>query len=266
DRRAGRVSAFVVSPVVAVMYKRVESVDWEDQPLESVVEWLEQQGPINVVVVWRALEALGVDADTPVSLRMHNVTVRQILSEALNQVSEHGEIRFRGSGNTVKITTREELNQDLIVRAYDVSDLIMHVPDFKGPEISISDEGGQGGGGGGGVGGGGGSFGGGGGFGGGAGGAGGGFGGGGFGGGAMGGQGNQNPFSGSGDSGDEEDEGKSVEERMDDLVELIRETIEPESWAENGGPNTIRAFRRQIIVRAPIEIQEQIGGPVVDVD
>lgn len=248
------------SPILRVMNTRVDTVDWDDLPLESAIEWLEEQGPINVIVVWRALEAEGIDADTPVSLRMRGATVGQVLSEMIDQISSGGsEIAFRGVGETLKISTRAEFNKELYVRVYDVSDLILEIPDFKGPSISLTDEGGQGGGGTGGGGGGGG-------FGGGGigGGVGGGAGGGGFGGGfggSIGGQsGNQNPFSGE-DQGDDDTEEESVEERMDKIVELIRETIEPDSWVDNGGENTIRAYKRHIVVRAPIEIHEQIGGP-----
>jgi len=79
-------------------------------------------------------------------------------------------------------------------------------------------------------------------------------------GGMMGGGGNQSPFSGS-EGGEEEEDEESVEDRMESIVELIRETIDPDGWTENGGNNTIRAYKRQIVVRAPIEVHEQIGGP-----
>lgn len=251
------------SPVQALLAHRVGEVDWDDMPLDSVVEWLlDQQAGVNVVVAWRALEAVGIDRDVPISLRMRNVTVAQVLNEALDQIGDGIELRYRGSGNTLKISTRDEFNRKLYVRVYDVSDLIFTVPDFKGPSVDLG--GGEGGAGtGGGMSGGmsGGMMGGG--MSGGMGGMSGGMGGGMMGGGMMGGSGSQNPFSG-GDSEDEDDtEEKSLEERMDEIVVLIRETIEPESWVENGGRNSVRAYKRSIIVRAPIEIHELIGGPFV---
>ncbi len=266
-----------IAPAVATLNKRVDSVDWDDTPLESVIEWLREQGPkTNVIVVWRALEAQGIDADTPVTLKFRDARVGQILDEALNQVADGAELRFRGSGNTIKISTRDDFNRKLYVRAYDVSDLIFQVPDFKGPSVDVTGGGGGGGSGGGAGGGGGGFGGGGGGVGGGIGGAGGGGAGGGFGGagggiggGFGGGFGSQPPFSDSGDSEGEDEEGKSLEERMEDIVDLIRNTIEPEGWAEGeygGGKNTIRAWNRLLVVRAPIEVHELIGGPFVTDD
>lgn len=271
--RSGRAPARMYgSPVQAVLNKRIELVDWDEQSLQTVVDWLQEQGPINVIVTWRALEAQGVDADTNVSLRMRNATVGQILTEALGQLGEQSsEIRFRAQGSIVKISTRTEFNKRLYTKTYAAHDLTFHVPDFKGPTIDIT---GQGTGGSGGSGGGGGGFGGGGG--GGLGGGGGGLGGGGLGGGGLGGgglgsipglgQGSQNPFSGGGDEGEEEGEEKSLDDQMKAIVELIRTTIEPEQWKENGGQSTITYYERNIVVRAPIEIHELIGGPFVEPD
>ena len=251
------------SPVAAVLYTRVPEVEWDDVPFGTVIDWIQDQGPVNVVVVWRALEAQGIDEDTPVTLRLRNARIGQILGEVLDQISETGDVRYRGVGSTLKISTRAEFNRKLYVRVYDVSDLIFQVPDFKGPSISVSGEGGQGGGSGGGFsGGGGGGIGGG--IGGGTGGAGG-LSGGGLGaslGGGFGGAGQQQVFDDEGNE-EDDDQGKTLEERMDEIVELIRNTIAPDDWRENGGRNSIHAFQRNIIVRAPIEVHEEIGGPFV---
>lgn len=71
-----------------------------------------------------------------------------------------------------------------------------------------------------------------------------------------------NPFEGSGSEEDEGDEDKPLEERMAELVELIKAVVEPDSW-EPEGENTIRAWKTNIIIRAPIEVHEIIGGPFI---
>jgi hypothetical protein len=48
----------------------------------------------------------------------------------------------------------------------------------------------------------------------------------------------------------------------DSLVKLIMDTIRPEIWKENGGNSTIRFFQGNLIVTAPLSVQEAIGGPV----
>ena len=55
---------------------------------------------------------------------------------------------------------------------------------------------------------------------------------------------------------------RTVQERGDDLVTLIREVVRPSIWRENGGTASIKFFSGKLIVTAPISVHEAIGGPV----
>jgi hypothetical protein len=80
------------------------------------------------------------------------------------------------------------------------------------------------------------------------------------GGGAGGGGGSGGGLFGNGDSSKEEEKGKTKEERAEDLVTLIRDTISPDIWVENGGTASVRYFNGNIVVRAPKYVHEAIGG------
>ncbi len=208
-----------------VLRKKVEAVDWEDTPLEDVVEWLKEQGPVNVVVRWDALANEGIDEGTPVTLSLKQTSVAKILAETLEQISETETVLFRGVGNTIKISTKTDLNRKLYVRVYDISDILVRVPDFTGaPQVDLTRS--QSGGGGGG------------------------------------GQ-DENIFGDEGD--DDGDEGDELEydERIAALIELIQTTVEPESWLDMGGRGTVMAFNKMLVVRNSIEVHEAIGGPFV---
>jgi hypothetical protein len=41
---------------------------------------------------------------------------------------------------------------------------------------------------------------------------------------------------------------------------MIRETVRPEIWRENGGAASIRFYNGNLIVTAPRSVQEAIGG------
>jgi len=214
--------------------KRVELVDWAETPLEEVIAWVQQQGPVNVVVQWRALESEGIDAASPVTLRLRNTTVGKVLAEVLEQVSETDSLMFRGIGSTIRVSTKADFNRKLYVRVYDVSDILLRIPDFNdAPKVDVTESSGGGGAGGGGGGGGGGA------------------------------SGGDSIF---GDD-DDDDSGDQNEEdytqRMDDLIYLIEQTVEPESWKDNGGQGTIVAFQRMLVVRNTIEVHEKLGGPFV---
>lgn len=281
-RGAARLKQRVDAPVVRLLKTRIDAIDWEDRTFGDVIEWLEGLAPVNVVVSWRELEAVGIDRDTPVTLRLRDATAASILTTVLEQLGEGDTVRWRGQGDTLKISTREAFNRKLHTRVYDVADIVFPVPDFPTP--NIGGMGGGGGFGGGGLGGGGlggGGFGGGG-FGGGGlgggglgggglggggvggGGLGGGLGGGGFGGGGIGGGGFGGGGSGGqggGGAGQGTGQDASVEENLEKLVELIKNTVEPESWDDAGGKGTIRIWRQSLVIRNNIEVHEKIGGP-----
>ena len=216
-----------------VLNAHVADIEWDETPLEEVFDWLAEQGDINVVVVWRALEAEGISPDYPVTLRLRNAKVSSILTEALNQVAEGDDLRYHGIGDTIRISTRSDFNRKLYVRVYNAGDLVFRVPQFKGPSIDLAG-GGTGGGGGGG---------------------------GGTTGGTLPNFQEPEPFTDEGN--DDDDAGQDDQARMQELVDLIRETVNPEDWVEAGGRNTIRYWKKMIIVRAPIEVHEKIGGPFV---
>jgi hypothetical protein len=68
-------------------------------------------------------------------------------------------------------------------------------------------------------------------------------------------------FSGGG-GGDEQDEGATREERAQQLIDLITDTIQPDLWAVNGGTASIRFFNGSLVVRAPRSVHEALGGRV----
>lgn len=220
------------SSIRAVLDKPVPELDWDELTLESVVEWLRDQGPINVVVQWRALEAEGIGPDTPVTLSVRNATVGEVLNDTLDYLPEGGEVRYRGIGSTLRISTKADFNRKMYVRVYDVADLLTKVENFRdGPEIDLAQQ--QGGGGGGG-------------------------------GGNIGTS--TGKIFGNSDSEEEDDEEQDEVDKMrlDELIALIQASIEPDSWElTRAGPGTIVGFNRSVVVRNSIEVHEQLGGPFV---
>jgi hypothetical protein len=213
---------------IGVLRKRVERVEWSDQPLELVIEWLRQQGDANVVVNWNAMSFAGVERESLVTLSMRNTSVAEVLNEVLEQMAQDQAepLRYRGVGNTIRISTARDFDRKLYLRVYDGTDLLFKIPSFTdAPEIDLQQQqqsGGQGGGG----------------------------------------Q-SQPVFTTTGGSGEDErggEQDREIEERIKQLRELIEDSIEPDVWDINGGKATVRAFNKQLVIRAPIEVHEQIAG------
>jgi uncharacterized membrane protein YgcG len=211
---------------------KVDQVEWDDTPLSDVIDWVRERGEMNVVVRWNVLEPAGVTPDSPVSLRLKDASLASVLSEALAGLSSTEEIRYLGVGNTLTISTREDLNRKMYVKAYPVNDLLFRIPEFTdAPAVNIQQTGGGGGG-------------------------------------AGGGSASQNPFQGGagggGGGGGGDEDTRTKKDRIADLIELIVSTVEPEAWRENGGQATIQAFGDStIVVRASLEVHEKLGGPLL---
>lgn len=220
-----------MNTALALLRTQVEDVNWLDTPFEDVVDWLkgEGEGQVNVVPRWAALSVESIDRESLVTLQLNNTTVAEVLNEVMRQLSDDAQLRYRGMGNTLRISTKSDFDRKMYVRVYDVTDILFRVPDFgeEAPLIDLQQAGrGSGGGGGGGGGG-------------------------------------QSVFQGSSSgaqTGGEQDEDE-LEERLEELRVVIEEVIEPDSWDTlNGGPGRIRIFNLSLIVYNTIEVHELIAG------
>jgi general secretion pathway protein D len=241
-------------------------VDYDERPFEEIIDELQTGQGVNITVNWNDVEAVGVERAQPITLKFPSeVKFRKVLREVLDQASG-GEtpLGFIPRDGVIKVATQATLDKEKYPNVYPIDDLLISVPEFEGPRVDITGQGGGGGGGGGVQGGGGGG----------GGGLGGGGGGGGLGGGAGGGQGGgaggglgnipglgagaQNPFTGGGEEEGEEDS-QSKEERVTDLLDLIRNTIDPDSWKENGGTAAIAELSGQLVVTQTASNHSQIA-------
>ena len=207
-----------------VLYKHIDAVDWDDMPLEEIFDWLKAQGDVNVIVRWDPLAQEGIDPGTPVTLKMRDTTVAKILTEVFDQIAESDPILYRGIDNIIKISTKADFSRKLYVKVYDINDIVFQPPDFTGaPNVDLTR--GQSGGGGGG--------------------------------------GGDETIWADDDDDDDGDDKAELDQRIENLIQLIRSTVEPESWRGQGGEGTIVAFNRTLVVRNTIEVHTQIGGPFV---
>lgn len=230
--RGGDESAVEASkkPSVRAFLRQRVNVDWDEMSFEEVVDWLRDEGSINVVPRWPALNAEGVERDTPVTLRLRDATVANVLEETLDQLSDSGTVRYRGVEGTMTISTKTDFERKLHLRVYDVTDLLIDVPNYgqDAPNIDLQQvaqtSGGQGGGG-------------------------------------------QSIFSGSSGGGRDQSSNRDSEQiaeerqrRLDIMIDMIIQTIEFESWVDNGGRGSIIGYNQMLIIRNTIEVHEELAG------
>ncbi len=210
----------------------IPQVSFEEAPFDQVMEWVAETTGINVVVRWPRLEGLAIERDKPISINVKNLKLSQVLWMIMNEAgSTDVKLAYRMSGNLLVISSAEDLGQEMLVKSYDVSDLLMRIQRFtSAPQLDIAQQntgGGQGGG--------------------------------------------QNIFGGGqggGSTQDDEEQNRGGQNNEQDdaetrkLIDLITKTIEPDSWEINNGKGTIVAFRGQLVVRNNILVHQALGGAI----
>lgn len=239
-RFAGRVRPRGKSPVrLRGTYSAAREINFDKTPLHLAIEFLRDLAGTNFHVNWRALEESGISRETPVTVKVSNVTVGRVLDLVLDQLNVNrdrlGRVYWVIQEGVVHIATGEVLNRNTKVRIYDVGDLLMVVPNFQGPRISMDTGNANNGSSGGGL----------------------------FddvGGGGSG----VGTTSGSGSGrGEETDIAEQRQRLRDNLIETIKNTIGEEMW-EPTGKGSIKILRTKLIIaQTPLGfklLEEALGG------
>jgi hypothetical protein len=53
---------------------------------------------------------------------------------------------------------------------------------------------------------------------------------------------------------------RSLEERAEDIIDIVEALVEPEQWLSGGGTASIRYFQGNLLVKAPDFVHRQLGG------
>jgi hypothetical protein len=193
--------------------------------LEDALEMVRDRTDLNIHINWKALELVNITRETPVSVRLRDVKIKTLLRAILADADPNGVATYYIDDGVVEVTTKEIADQKLITKVYPVQDLLMQVPDFAGPNVSLSNIGQSGGG-------------------------------------RNSGGGNSNLFSDTNSNENTTPTNTNVNNLQsgEDLVKLIEQTVQPEAWRENGGTASIRYFNGHLVVTAPRSIHEALGG------
>ncbi len=182
----------------------------------------------------------GIDPDTPITLDVTDTPAIIVLELVLDQCEDLDPCTWQLRKGYVEVGTKERLSAPaaLVIKFYPIRDLMMIAPNFaNAPDIDLAVALNQASGGG----------------------SSGGSGGGGFGGGGSGG--------GSGGGGAIISPPAEAPLRVQDfefvqeLMDLIQDTVEPLSWEYNGGTARMSYLSGNLIIRAPGFIHRQLGSP-----
>lgn len=109
----------------------VSKFEVDDATFAVALDALKDMSRLDIVVDWRALQAAGVEKGVRVSLHLADVSVEKLLRVLLLECAAGGApLAFVLEGQTIRVTTQEEIEKRTVTKVYDVSRLI---PPGRGP-------------------------------------------------------------------------------------------------------------------------------------
>ena len=117
-------------------------IDFSDISLKEAIDFIRDASGANIHVNWRALETIGITRDTKINLKARDISIARLLTLITDQLSvgqdKYSSVYWVVDDGVVEIATGEALNRSTRVEVYDISDLLLVVPNFVGPSISLS--------------------------------------------------------------------------------------------------------------------------------
>jgi hypothetical protein len=123
----------------AGMDRNVPAAKFNKLEFSQAIEQLRQATHANLVVKWRVLEAAGIDQNTPITLDLHDLSLRQVLLLMCDEVGAGTvALRARAQNGMIVVSTEDDFSRDVEVHIYDVRDLIIADQQFTAGESGNS--------------------------------------------------------------------------------------------------------------------------------
>ncbi len=185
---------------LALLQNKRIPVQFNETPFENVVSFLGAVTQLNIDIDWASLENASVDRTAPVTLNLTNVTVETVLNRVMEKVSPDANTgaAWTISDGVLNIASKEQINRQRTLAIYDIRDLIIEVPNYDNAPEFDLQQALQSGQGGGGGGG-------------------------------------QSPFQ---DADNEDPERRPLQERTEEIIQIITTNVDPDGWRDTAGGET----------------------------
>lgn len=118
--------------VLAQMDKQIQAT-FADAALEDAIDFVGQLGEITVDVDWDSLADIGVDSQTPVSMNLPQASVRTVMDRMMQKISDDdfSKADWAVLDGILTVASDEKLRRNTHIHIYDISDLLLDVPDYE---------------------------------------------------------------------------------------------------------------------------------------
>ncbi len=108
-------------PILKALAER-NSFDFQETPLQDIVQHLREQTKLNILIDRRALDDYGISPEVAVSADLKDISLRS----ALNLILQPLDLTWSMENGVLIITTAEVAETKLTTKVYRVADLVMH--------------------------------------------------------------------------------------------------------------------------------------------
>ncbi|MCH2160865.1 MAG: hypothetical protein MK085_03215, partial [Phycisphaerales bacterium] len=107
------------------------AVNFKNNSFEQVIDYMENVTGLEIYPDWKALDLIGIRADTEVDLQLGQITADAALKRVLEQVGDElDRPEFAVEDGVVVISSDEALRKKTVTIVYDIRDLLFEVPYF----------------------------------------------------------------------------------------------------------------------------------------
>jgi hypothetical protein len=108
---------------LASLHKNIPEAKFDKVSFSDVVGFFRDITGANIAVNWKALEQIGVDKNSPITLRMKDASFETVLNATLRQLDASQVVIVIDQG-VITLTTQWDLPSYMLTKTYDVKDLL----------------------------------------------------------------------------------------------------------------------------------------------
>ncbi len=201
-------------------------VTFKDNTLKDVIGFVQNVSNLDVDTDWPSLEAIGITPDTTVNLELKNITLRSVLDRVISKIAagdDNNKAGWEISDGVLRIASEELLRKNVVTLVYDIRDLLLEVPDYaNAPEFDLQSVLQSSGQGGGGS--------------------------------------SQSPFRDT-QSGRNNQNRRTLEDRTRDLLDIVQQNVDPNGWVDAGGTTgRVQSLNGNLIITNTPKNHQAIDG------
>lgn len=202
-------------------------VDFRQIPFDQVIDHLVDSQQLNIIVSWHDLMRAGVKKNTLIDLHLpREITLKKAITEILDQAGAGTvSLGFDISEGAIKIATQDTIDRQTYTAVYDINDLLMEIPMFNDSPMRDLNQANQ------------------------------------RAAANRAAESSRSLWNARHDDNEESEENPQRQSRVQKIINLIQETIAPNSWIDRGGRvGSIKEINGQLVVTQNTATQRGIGN------